>query len=322
MRPVLAVCFQDVTDALDTPAPLCQRARIRPVGRLYHPVMTRPTATTTPKQGPRPQLAPPLPLEEGRPAAKVRVKAIRQEHALDEGVVEPASEEVTLAEQVYRALRRDIISGEVPAGQSLRLEYLKERYGISFSPIREALNRLHSERMVVTTSSRGFRVSPFSVEEMWDAIETRILIDCEAMRRSLTRANDAWEARLVGAFHALTLAANRSADQRGAIPAEEEALETRHLEFHHALISACGSAWLGELSGQMYAQTERYRRPGLRGKPRWGSARNVQQEHQNLMDAALARDAPRATELLTQHYRETGRMVEAAYRTQKNKEKE
>lgn len=282
--------------------------------------MTRPASTKTPDQG----SPPPAGLfthGTGKPVARPRVKAIRQEHALDETAAEPAPEEITLAEQVYRALRRDIISGEVPAGQSLRLEYLKERYGISFSPIREALNRLHSERMVETTSSRGFRVSPFSVEEMWDAIEARILIDCEAMRRSLARADDKWEAQLVGAFHALTLAANRSAEQREMPPSQDEVLEARHLEFHHALISACGSRWLIELSGQMYAQTERYRRPSLRGRPRWGSTRDVQQEHQDLMDAALARNAEQATSMLTQHYRETGRMVDLARQAlQTNKE--
>ncbi len=282
---------------------------------LYHPAMTRSALTTTPDQVPNPpegSFAQGVKKPIAKARIKARVKAIRQAPTWDESTLTPALEEITLAEQVYRALRRDIISGEVPAGQSLRLEYLKERYGISFSPIREALNRLHSERMVVVTSSRGFRVAPFSVEEMWDAIEARILIDCEAMRRSLERADDRWEAQLVGAFHALTLAANRSVAQRELAPSQDEVLEARHLEFHHALISACGSRWLIELSGQMYAQTERYRRPSLRGRPRWGSTRDVQQEHQNLMDAALARDAARATTLLTQHYRETGRMVDLA----------
>ena len=111
-------------------------------------------------------------------------------------------EDITLSEQVYRLLRRDIMSGVFAPGQSLRLELLKQRYGSSFSPIREALNRLRSERMVVNTTSRGFSIAPLSVEEMWDACETRILIDCDALRRSLANADDAWEARLVGAYHA------------------------------------------------------------------------------------------------------------------------
>jgi DNA-binding GntR family transcriptional regulator len=218
-------------------------------------------------------------------------------------------EQITLAEKVYRALRHDIISGAIEAGQSLRLEYLKQRYGISFSPIREALNRLHSERLVLSTSSRGFRLAPFSFVEMWDAIETRVLIDCEALRRSLANADDRWEARLVGTFHALTLAAGRNAELPDQMAAKD-ILEARHLDFHQGLIAACGSPWLISLSTQLYDQTERYRRPTLRGRPRWGGSRNIKQEHEDLMNATLARDADRAAASLAEHYRETGRMIE------------
>ena len=139
---------------------------------------------------------------------KQRVKVAKAEVTLQDNG-DKACEEITLAEQVYRQLRRDIISGQITAGQPLRLEYLKARYGISFSPLREALNRLHSERLVVSMSSRGFRVAPISEDEMWDVIETRIVIDCEALRRSLARGDDSWEARLVASFHALVEARER-----------------------------------------------------------------------------------------------------------------
>jgi GntR family carbon starvation induced transcriptional regulator len=233
---------------------------------------------------------------------------------------EEVVEQITLAEQVYRTLRQDIISGAVEPDQSLRLEFLKQRYGISFSPLREALNRLQSERLVVSTTSRGFRVVPFSVEEMWDAIETRILIDCEALRRSIDNADDRWEASLVGAYHGLKLAASRSANAQQQSEQQDEVLEARHLDFHRSLISACGSPWLMDLSSQMYAQTERYRRPSLLGRPRWGGSREVQREHQDLMDAAVARDATRATALLAQHFRGTGALVTLARKGLHDKE--
>ncbi len=229
---------------------------------------------------------------------KARVRVVRATGAASVGEME----EITLAEQVYRVLRKDIIAGDIEAGFPLRLEFLKERYGISFSPLREALNRLQTERLVVSTTSRGFRVAPFSESEMWDAIDARILIDCEALRRSLLHGDDEWEARMVGAFHSLMLATDRHADSLEPV---EEQLEERHLSFHQSLIAACGSRWLLDLSEQLYAQTERYRRPSLRDRRRW----NVGEEHRLLLDAATARDADRATKLLADHYRETGRMV-------------
>ena len=219
-------------------------------------------------------------------------------------------EDITLAEQAYRGLRRDIITGALAADQPLRLEYLKERYGLSFSPLREALNRLHSERLVVSMPSRGFRVAPFSEDEMWDVIETRIVIDCEAIRRSLARGDDAWEAQLVAAFHALVVArGQRLADIHTPAEPLHDDLEERHQDFHRSLIAACGSRWLLDLSDQLYAQTERYRQPSLRDADYSKYRRDVTVEHRQLLDAAVAKDAGLAAGLLARHYRETGRMM-------------
>lgn len=163
---------------------------------------------------------------------RVRIVKGALEPATGDG---PASGDITLAEGVHRALRRDIIAGDLQAGQPLRLEYLKDRYGISFSPLREALNRLQTERLVVSTPSRGFRVAPFSEEEMWDVIETRIVIDCEALRRSLVRGDDGWETRMVAAFNALNAA---SARRRGE-PAAGELADGQDKEYDKPNDSEC-----------------------------------------------------------------------------------
>ena len=100
------------------------------------------------------------------------------------------------------------------AGKPLRLEALRQRYGLSFSPLREALMRLQSERLVLSTALRGFSVAPLSREEMEDATETRILIECEALRRSMRDGDDDWEAGIVAAFHALSLQVERQSRTR------------------------------------------------------------------------------------------------------------
>lgn len=238
---------------------------------------------------------------------KPRIKAPREDAAGPGGA---DVEDITLSEQIYRLLRRDIMRGAFAPGQSLRLELLRQRYGGSFSPIREALNRLRSERMVLTTTSRGFRIAPLSVEEMRDACETRILIDCDALRRSLVNGDDAWEARLVGAFHALALAARRADEAPVPDQDHEDVLEARHQDFHLALIGACRSPWLLDLSAQLYAQTERYRRPARARATAYGADRNVDDEHRQLLDAAISRDADRAAAVLAAHYRKTAQVIE------------
>lgn len=220
-------------------------------------------------------------------------------------------ETLTLVETAYRDLRRDIISGAFAPGQPLRLEVLRARYGLSFSPLREALNRLQSERLVLSAPLRGFSVAPFSAAQMRDAVETRVLIECEALRRAIAAGGDEWEAKIVAAFHALNLKTKRFASRTTPLSAEEaQEIETSHYEFHRALIDVCGSPRLLDLADKLYAETERYRQPTLTGRTAKGAPRDVAQEHREIMDAALAREEALATQLLAAHYRRTATLVE------------
>ena len=221
-------------------------------------------------------------------------------------------EEGTLADLAYRQLRRDIISGALAPGSPLRLEALRARYGLSFSPLREALNRLHSERLAVAAPLRGFSVAPISVPEMWDAVEVRILIETDALRRAIARGGDDWEAEIVAAFHALNLQSARLKAMPHPYEAQAvEAMEGRHFEFHMALLGACGSRRLLELARQFQAETQRYRQRSLIGQSISEAARDVVAEHQAIMTAALARSGDQAVGLLAEHYRRTATVVEA-----------
>ncbi|MCA6124744.1 FCD domain-containing protein [Bradyrhizobium sp. WSM 1704] len=223
-----------------------------------------------------------------------------------------AGEPATLGEAAYQRLRADIVAGVLEAGKPLRLEALRQRYGLSFSPLREALMRLQSERLVLSTALRGFSVAPLSREEIRDATETRILIECEALRRSMRVGDDDWEAGIVAAFHALGRQVERMARNSGtADPADVAALEERHRQFHHALIAHCGSPRLLDMADQLYIETQRYRLPSLVGQVAGTPPRDVTAEHQQIMDAALRRSDDAAGHL-AEHYRRTAAAIEAA----------
>lgn len=224
----------------------------------------------------------------------------------------PAERAVPLSEQAYRNLRRDILNGTLRPDVPLRFEALKERYGLSFSPLREALARLQAERLVSATALRGYRVAEVSLTEMWDAIQTRVLLETAALREAVQQGDEAWEERTDIAFHALERhAARLAARLEPTTEAAIEALEERHRQFHEALISGASSRWLRELSATLYTQTERYRRPLL--AQRWqrpGNSADIQGEHRALRDAALGRDADLACSLLAAHLRRTGDFIE------------
>jgi len=72
----------------------------------------------------------------------------------------------TLASTVFEQLRRDIVSVQLAPGEKLRIEALRERYGVGGSPVREALNRLSAEGLVWQQDQKGFRVAPVSEREL------------------------------------------------------------------------------------------------------------------------------------------------------------
>ena len=214
----------------------------------------------------------------------------------------------TRTEEAYTHLRRDIIRGQWKPLEPLRMHNLSERYGMGQSPLREALSRLQAERLVMLMPLKGFTVAPLSAFEMWDAISLRILLETEALRRSIRDGDDRWEAAIVAALHALVLQARRT----GTEEADPDLFEARHHDFHRALIAACNSPRMLEQFDRLYAECERYRFPTL--DPSAAARRDVQAEHRAIADAALARDADTACDLLARHYRATAERVEARFR--------
>lgn len=209
---------------------------------------------------------------------------------------------MTLAEKAYHSLRQDILRGAFASGSPLRLAELGERYGMGFSPLREALNRLQAERLVTSESLRGFRVAPLSLAEFEDALAMRLMIEGQALRVAIARGGDDWAAGIVSSLYALKLQADRKGDIWE--------LEARHHAFHRALLAACESPWLLEFFERLYMASERYRLPALAAAG-GGGLRDIQAEHSAIADAVLARDAAAAEALLRDHYLRTAATIRA-----------
>jgi DNA-binding GntR family transcriptional regulator len=209
----------------------------------------------------------------------------------------------TLASSVYDMMRQDILKGDLPPGEKLRVEYLRDRYGVGASPIREALNRLSADGVVMRVDQKGFRVAEVSVAELDELIKTRCWLEETAIRESIAAGDDAWEERLLLAFHWLSKTP-RSADQ--VTYAMNPDWEVLHRAFHLALIGACGSRWLISYCEQLNDLADRYRQLAVRVTyPR----RNELDEHKAIMDAAVNRKPDDAVEVLMDHYRRTADII-------------
>lgn len=215
----------------------------------------------------------------------------------------PAAGPKTLVESAYRALRRDIIEGRLAPGEKLRVEHLKDDYGVGAGTLREALSLLISDALVVSQEQRGFRVAPVSLEDFEDITQTRVMLECEALRQSITMGDDAWEADLVAAFHRLA----KAEEKRIGSEVREE-WEERNRIFHEVLIAACPSRWLKHFLSILYQQAERYRRMSLYLQP---IPRDIHIEHEALLHAAINREADKAAAILAEHIQLTFRSIQA-----------
>ena len=210
----------------------------------------------------------------------------------------------TIAESTYRRIRQDILWVRFAPGSPLRSDELRARYGVGISPLREALTRLASERLVTSVGQRGFRVAPLTAYDVEDTMATRILIESEALSRSIRRGDMAWETALVAASHALS----RYPTPKEPGPATEN-WALFHRQFHMALLAACGSQWLIELAELLFDQAERQRILRTKFGPQKILKRDTAREHKQIFDAALARDGKGAVRALERHYQVTAGQV-------------
>lgn len=212
----------------------------------------------------------------------------------------------TVASSVYDQMRLDILTGNLRPGEKLRSEFLRGRYNAGISPVREALNRLSTERLVCHEDQRGFHVAGVSKADLIELTKTRCWIDEIALRECIKHGDDAWEEKIVLAFHRLSRTPRSSEDLTYAFNSKWEVL---HREFHNAMISACGSRWLHNFSEQLVDQADRYRQ--LAAAVSYPN-RNERNEHQALMEAALSRDADGAAAIQCAHIQKTADIVLAA----------
>jgi len=233
------------------------------------------------------------------------------EHMTDEiSNILPASDDSrmassgTLASSVYDQLRDDLLSGRLRPGEKLRAEYLRERYNVGNSPIREALNRLSADGLVVREDQKGFHVSTVSREDLAELVKTRCWLEETALREAINNRNVEWEENLVLAFHRLSRVPRSANEQTYASNPE---WERRHADFHRVMISACGSRWLLGFCDQLRDQADRYRQLAATASFR---QRNEGDEHRAIMDAAINGEADMAVELLKSHYSHTLNIID------------
>lgn len=215
----------------------------------------------------------------------------------------------TKAAAVLENLRHDIIRGVYPAGARLQMEDLKERYGVGYSPLREALFQLTASGLVVVEEHCGFTVSPLSREELHDLYRMRMMLEVEGLELAMENGDDQWEADVLASWHCFSkyLA---SANKNKISPDVWNKLQA---DYFTSLVKACNSPWLMKLSQVLFDQSERYRYACL-GKNSMNKKVIAEylQENEKLVAAALKRDRKQAVSILQSLWQQSLAAIEEA----------
>ncbi|MDF2810541.1 MAG: GntR family transcriptional regulator [Microvirga sp.] len=198
-----------------------------------------------------------------------------------------------LLDEVADALRERIYAGTYQPGDTLRQELLASEFGISRTPLREALRVLERDGLLTHQAGRGVKVASADRARLLDAYALREVIDGVAARFAAHRA----DAESVGRLTRLV------AEQRGVIePWEPRAYTQSNVNFHLAVMDAAGNDSL-RMHIPLLRMTSQVFTPGI--SLSLERARQAIDEHEAIVAAIAKRDGDEAERLARAHIRET-----------------
>lgn len=209
---------------------------------------------------------------------------------------------LTAADRVFEALQTAIVRGDIAPGSRVGEADLAERYGTSRGPLREALRRLESRRLVERTPHVGIRIAALTHESLIEIYYVREALEGMAARLAAMHM----DAEGVAGLKALL-----------AEHEQDEALQTDtayyqqegDLDFHYRIINGSRNrALIDLLIGELYYRVRmyRYQFSAYANRPRKAFA-----EHQRIVEAIEARDGDLAEMLMRRHISSARSNIEA-----------
>jgi DNA-binding GntR family transcriptional regulator len=190
---------------------------------------------------------------------------------------------------VHRRVREEILSLALKPGTAISENELALVYGVSRTPVREALLRLADEGLVEIVLKAGSIVSRIPLSALTEAIVIRRALEDVAVRSAATRASGS---QLLG------IRAILKRQEEAAEASDADAFHAADEAFHASIAEAAGYPGIWTLVQQVKVQIDRYRRLTL---PQTGRMKRVLQEHAAVATALAGRDAERAARAMGHH---------------------
>ena len=192
-------------------------------------------------------------------------------------------------QRVRDELEEDIVNGRMTPGEQLHLEALVQRFAVSRTPVREALQQLEASGLVVVVPKRGTYVARVGLPELIQMFE--VMAELEALCASLA-------ARRAQAPALAEIAAAHSACEREAGSQDANAYYYANEQFHQLIYQACGNPFLVQQTTMLKNRLKPYRRLQLRLRNRIIQSL---EEHRQIVDALQQGDSEMAARVAREH---------------------
>ncbi|KQX12574.1 GntR family transcriptional regulator [Streptomyces sp. Root431] len=197
----------------------------------------------------------------------------------------------SVRDQILEALRTALVGGELVPGEVYSGPALAERFGVSATPVREAMQRLAVEGAVEVVPNRGFRVTERTPRELAELAEVRALIEVPVMLRL---------ARTVPAARWAELRPLAEATGAAAARGDRAHYAETDRAFHRAVLALAGNEQLLAIADDLHRRSQwpLISAPALRHGELVADAA----EHTALLDALIAQDLPVVQSLVREHF--------------------
>ena len=195
----------------------------------------------------------------------------------------------TMASVVFRELRDEIVSMRRKPGEGIAEKQIAESYGVSRTPVREAVLRLADDGLVEVFPQSGTYVSRIPLDRLPEAIVIRKALEEGTVRHAASRAT---------AADIRALRANLELQERMRVSGDHEGFHQSDEAFHELLAEISGYPGFWTVIQQVKVQVDRCRRLTL---PEPGRLLRVISEHTAVVEAIAAHDPERAVRSIAVH---------------------
>ncbi len=221
---------------------------------------------------------------------------------------EPLGKKLTLTDQIYQDIKNDISAKEYQPGEKLNIKELARKYNVSDTPVKQALQRLAEEKMVVNTPNKGMSVRAMTPHELNDIFDMRQMMDTFFVKDIVTTLNynQALRQQLID-----VLEAQRKFIEQNESSRKPEEFFSLDMEFHTLYLAASGNRKAVEILRDLQPFT--YATGTYLNQPHYRDCECVE-EHQAILDAAFASDLDALRNAVTTHLNNSKKALQLIFK--------